>query len=300
MAPRSTLKVEADKAAEWRARGGAQRSAQTGREQERGAQNEHGQRSERSAQSGSESEQGARSERGQKSERSAQSGRESERGARSEHEQRGERSAQSGREKEQGARSEHGQKSERSAQSGRETERESGVRNEHKSAQQERRGRGEQHGEGHRTAKAGQNTGTLEGGQREENLRREGGRDARDTEFRQRESNVGGAGRRGDVGTFENERGSRERVNFHISAPQRTEMRTFIANDRGMRVYHRSDIDFGVRVGERIPPRFEIYNAPPRFVEIEPEFRRFKIVALDDVILVVDPDTREIVEVIPI
>jgi hypothetical protein len=54
-------------------------------------------------------------------------------------------------------------------------------------------------------------------------------------------------------------------------------MRTFIANDRGMRVYHRSD--FGVRVGERIPPRFEIYNAPPRFVEIEPEFRRFKIVA---------------------
>ena len=102
------------------------------------------------------------------------------------------------------------------------------------------------------------------------------------------------------IRTFENERGSRERVNFHISAPQRTEMRTFIANDRGMSVYHRSDIDFGARVGERIPPRFDIYNAPLRFVEIEPEFRRFKIVALDDVILVVDPYTREIVEVIPI
>ena len=77
-------------------------------------------------------------------------------------------------------------------------------------------------------------------------------------------------------------------------------MRTFITSDRGIHVYHRSDIGFGVRTGERIPPRIEIYDAPPRFVEIDPEFRRYKIVALDDVILVVDPATREIVDVIPI
>ncbi len=54
-----------------------------------------------------------------------------------------------------------------------------------------------------------------------------------------------------------------------------------------------------VRVGERIPDTIEFFAPPPRFVEIDPEFRRYRIVVLDAEILVVDPETRDIVDVIP-
>jgi hypothetical protein len=52
-------------------------------------------------------------------------------------------------------------------------------------------------------------------------------------------------------------------------------------------------------VGARIPEGVEFFAPPPRFVEIDPDFRYYKIVVLDNEILVVDPATREIVDVIP-
>jgi hypothetical protein len=149
----------------------------------------------------------------------------------------------------------------------------------------------------HRTAKAGQNAGQAEGSQPGENTRREGGRSAQ--ENRQRESNAGGAARSGNAGVTENERSKAGRVNFHVSAPQRTELHDVVIHDSAIHVYHRGDVRFAVEVGERIPDTIEFYNPPPRFVEIDPEFRLYKIVVLDDEILVIDPATREIVDVIP-
>ena len=52
-------------------------------------------------------------------------------------------------------------------------------------------------------------------------------------------------------------------------------------------------------MGARVPDDVEFFAPPPRFVEIDPVFRRYKIIVLDDEILVVDPATREIVDVIP-
>ena len=53
-----------------------------------------------------------------------------------------------------------------------------------------------------------------------------------------------------------------------------------------------------MNVGTRIPDTITFYDPPPQFVDIDPEFRRYKIVVLDDEVLVVDPETREIVDVI--
>jgi hypothetical protein len=54
-----------------------------------------------------------------------------------------------------------------------------------------------------------------------------------------------------------------------------------------------------VNIGTRIPASVVFYDPPAQFVEIEPEFRGYKIVVLDDEILIIDPETREIVDVIP-
>jgi hypothetical protein len=51
-------------------------------------------------------------------------------------------------------------------------------------------------------------------------------------------------------------------------------------------------------LGARIPNTIEFYDPPAQVVQIDPVFRDYKIVVLDDVILVVDPSTREIVDVI--
>ena len=58
-------------------------------------------------------------------------------------------------------------------------------------------------------------------------------------------------------------------------------------------------MNFAVNIGTRIPASVQFYDPPARFVEIDPEFRGYKIVVLDDEILVIDPVTREIVDVIP-
>jgi hypothetical protein len=62
--------------------------------------------------------------------------------------------------------------------------------------------------------------------------------------------------------------------------------------------YHRADVDFPVQVGTRIPTTIEFYDPPAQVVQIDPVFQGYKIVVLDDVILVIDPATREIIDVI--
>jgi Protein of unknown function (DUF1236) len=60
-----------------------------------------------------------------------------------------------------------------------------------------------------------------------------------------------------------------------------------------MHVYHRNDLRFNVAVGARIPGTITFYDAPSQHLSIDPEFQGYKIVILDDVVLIIDPDTRE-------
>jgi hypothetical protein len=114
---------------------------------------------------------------------------------------------------------------------------------------------------------------------------REGEQKAQDKKENQRQSNTTGAVTR--------------RPNIHISGVQKTKLHNAIGGSTAMRRYHASEIHFTVEAGTRVPDDVIFYDAPAEFIDIDPEFSGYKIVVLDDEILVIDPETREIVEVIP-
>ncbi|MGO9487386.1 MAG: DUF1236 domain-containing protein [Rhodomicrobium sp.] len=115
---------------------------------------------------------------------------------------------------------------------------------------------------------------------------RENERKAEDKKENQQQSNAAGTVTR--------------RPNIHISGVQKTKLHDVMGDSRAFRHYHHSEIHFAVEVGTRVPDDVMFYDAPVEFIYIDPEFSGYKIVVLDDEILVIDPETREIVEVIPI
>ena len=63
----------------------------------------------------------------------------------------------------------------------------------------------------------------------------------------------------------------------------------------------RSHVNFSVSVGASVPRTVVLYDLPAEIIEIAPAYREFKYVLTDnDTILVIDPDTWEIVDVIEI
>jgi hypothetical protein len=90
------------------------------------------------------------------------------------------------------------------------------------------------------------------------------------------------------------------RPNIHISGVQKTKLHDAISGSTAIRRYRASEIHFTAEVGTRVPDDVIFYDAPVQFIDIDPEFSGYKIVVLDDEILVIDPETREIVEIIPI
>ena len=125
----------------------------------------------------------------------------------------------------------------------------------------------------------------------------EGEHKAEGKEERQRQSNAGAAGREA-VGR-EGGRPSNSKVNIHITGVQKTKLHDAIDHDTAIRRYRASELHFTVEVGTRLPDDVIFYDAPLQFIDIDPEFRGYKIVVLEDEILVIDPETREIVDVIP-
>ena len=119
-------------------------------------------------------------------------------------------------------------------------------------------------------------------------------RGAQGEETRGRETGMGGA-RGNETAGRAGAGGSRF---ASISREQRTRIYGILVRDTAIHRYHRADVDFPVRVGTRIPNTVEFYDPPAQIVQIDPVFQGYKIVVLDDVILVVDPATREIVDVI--
>ncbi|MGO9171704.1 MAG: DUF1236 domain-containing protein [Rhodomicrobium sp.] len=115
---------------------------------------------------------------------------------------------------------------------------------------------------------------------------REGERKAQDKKKDQRQSNAVSAVAR--------------KPNIHISGVQKTKLHDAVSGSTAIRRYRASEIHFTVEVGTRVPDDVIFYDAPVQFIDIDPEFSGYKIVVLDDEILVIDPETREIVEIIPI
>ncbi|MFD1303233.1 DUF1236 domain-containing protein [Methylobacterium marchantiae] len=108
---------------------------------------------------------------------------------------------------------------------------------------------------------------------------------------------------RGDRGdkTGRAERGGRgDRVAVRgvygrLGAPQRTEFRQSVFR-RG--VPRLAAGAFALTVGAAIARSYTLYDLPPDIVRIAPEYEDYRYVLVDDDIVIVDPDTYEIVDVI--
>jgi Protein of unknown function (DUF1236) len=111
-----------------------------------------------------------------------------------------------------------------------------------------------------------------------------------------------GQGERNErTGTAERQGGSSsERLSqaksVQLSSEQRTRIKTVVTSHREARVDH---VDFSVSVGTRVPRSVHIVALPEEIIRIVPQYRGFDYIVVRNEILIIDPDTLEIVAVIP-
>ena len=86
-------------------------------------------------------------------------------------------------------------------------------------------------------------------------------------------------------------------ANVQLSQDQRTKIKDVVVRDRNVaRVDH---ADFNIRVGVAVPRTVHVAVLPPEVVTIVPEYRGFEYVVVGDQLLIIDPNTLEIVAILP-
>jgi hypothetical protein len=93
--------------------------------------------------------------------------------------------------------------------------------------------------------------------------------------------------------------GKRAKVQVNITAEKKTIIRERVVT-RAPKRYKRADIDFNLSIGTSIPRSYVFYDLPPVFLEIVPDYQGYDYIVVGDVLLIIDPDTREIVDIIDI
>ncbi|WP_244937376.1 DUF1236 domain-containing protein, partial [Methylobacterium crusticola] len=105
---------------------------------------------------------------------------------------------------------------------------------------------------------------------------------------------------RGERGTERGERtGGRSEARgavTRLDTGQRTEFRQTIVKS-GVRPV--SNVNFALNVGTAVPRSVALHALPPAILTLVPAYRGFRYVLVDDDIVIIDPDTYEIVDVIP-
>jgi len=96
------------------------------------------------------------------------------------------------------------------------------------------------------------------------------------------------------------ERGGSDRLSqarsVQLSSEQRDHIKSVVTTNRTARVDH---VDFDVKVGTRVPRSVHIVALPEEIIRIVPQYRGFDYVLVRNEILIIDPDTYEIVAVLP-
>ncbi len=83
-----------------------------------------------------------------------------------------------------------------------------------------------------------------------------------------------------------------------LSETQRTQIKNVVGKDRNFtRVDH---VDFSINVGVAVPHTVQVAVLPTDIVELVPEYRGFDYVVVGDQLLIIDPNTMLIVEVLPV
>jgi hypothetical protein len=83
-----------------------------------------------------------------------------------------------------------------------------------------------------------------------------------------------------------------------VSQDQRTKIRGIIGHNSSARVT--TNVNFNVTVGTRVPSDVQVVVLPEDVVEIVPQYQGFDYVIVGDNILIIDPNTMEIVDIIPV
>jgi len=59
-------------------------------------------------------------------------------------------------------------------------------------------------------------------------------------------------------------------------------------------------VNFALSVGTAIPRSIGLHRLPPSIVELVPDYEGYDYILVRDDIVIIDPDTYEIVDVIPL
>ena len=85
-------------------------------------------------------------------------------------------------------------------------------------------------------------------------------------------------------------------VSTTLSQDQTTRLHETMSSGDFRRVDH---VDFSLAVGTRVPDTATFYDVPETIVDILPQYRGFEYIVVGDELVIVDPDTLEIVAVLP-
>lgn len=77
-----------------------------------------------------------------------------------------------------------------------------------------------------------------------------------------------------------------------------TEQKTTIREKVDFKRFEVTNVTFNVRVGTAVPRTVVLYDPTPDLIAIVPAWRRYKLIVVSGDILLIDPDTYEIVAVI--
>jgi hypothetical protein len=106
------------------------------------------------------------------------------------------------------------------------------------------------------------------------------------------DKNMGGKAAEGSKSTTTGQAGA----NAKLSTEQRTKITSVIRNEHVKSVDH---VNFSVSVGTRVPREGVTFTTlPTEVVTIYPEWRGYKYIVVHDEIVIIDPNSYEIVEVI--
>jgi hypothetical protein len=86
-------------------------------------------------------------------------------------------------------------------------------------------------------------------------------------------------------------------ANVKLSEQQRTQIKDVIVKDRNVARVDR--VNFSISVGVAVPRTVHVAVLPPEVVTIVPEYSGFDYIIVGDQLLIIDPNTMEIVYILP-
>jgi Protein of unknown function (DUF1236) len=86
-----------------------------------------------------------------------------------------------------------------------------------------------------------------------------------------------------------------------ISQTQRLRIRKALhEHARHFHLHRVAYVGFPIFIGAYVPRDYTVYDVPPDFVEYVPEYEGYKYIVVGDELLIIDPETWEIVAIIPL